>query len=69
MADRWERKLPCQDGFGRSRNLTIFVSDDNQVGIFTPPGEAAKVPPNRVQELQQALVAAAIEATHRGVGQ
>lgn len=67
MADRWEQKLPCQDGFSRPRNLTIFVSDDNQVGIFTPPGEAAKVPPSRVQELQQALMAAAIEATHRGV--
>jgi hypothetical protein len=69
MADRWEQKLPCQDAHGRPRDLLIFVSEDRQVGIFTPPGDTAKLQPGQVAELQQALVAAVIKATHRGVEQ
>jgi hypothetical protein len=69
MADRWEQKLPCQDAHGRPRDLTIFVSADHKVGIFTPPGDTAKLSPGQVTELQQALAAAMVKATRRGAEQ
>ena len=65
MADRWERPLPCQDAHGRDRELTVFVSAENLVGLRTPPGESALISPEVVKQVQSALMAAVIETTHR----
>lgn len=66
MADRWERTLPCQDAHGRRRDVLIFLDEENQVGIFTPPGDTAKLPTGHVRNLQALLSAAVAEATKRG---
>lgn len=71
MADqRWERTMPCKDGLGRDRELRVFLSEDKDggvvIGLHTPPGESALLPPRGLSQLHDLLAAARLEATHRG---
>lgn len=65
MAERWVRASPCRDGVGRTRGLQVVVTDDNAIGLVSPPGEIAILQPREVRNLQQLLTSAVIEATHR----
>lgn len=66
MADQWERTLSCQDAHGRPRDLRVYIGDDNSIGLQTPPGDAAQLKPDGVEQLNRLLAAAVVEATHRG---
>lgn len=68
MTDHWSRDVRCCDVAGRVREVRVFIDDDHSVGLFTPPGDVARLRPEDLQSLQQALVNASIEATHRRAG-
>jgi hypothetical protein len=66
MADEWTRTQPCHDGFGRERDLRIYLPDGGRVGLHTPPGDVATIAISDVTQLQQHIAAAALEAIQRG---
>lgn len=65
MSHRWERPIPCKDSFGRERTLTVYLSEDNRIGIQVPPGETAQLTVTDAGELRDALAEA--QARERGL--
>lgn len=66
MADSdWARAIPCEDGSGRQRDLTVYLSRDARVVVSAPPGESGILDPRAVEALKQALTDAQVEAIHR----
>lgn len=43
MEHRWAQEIPCTDGAGRHRTLTVYLSIENVIGIQVPPGETARL--------------------------
>lgn len=41
MGHRWEQRIPCTDSMGRKRDIIVYLTDDNDIGITVPPGETA----------------------------
>ncbi|KAA2253327.1 hypothetical protein F0L68_33505 [Solihabitans fulvus] len=47
--------IPCRDATGRARHLHVKVTDDHQIAVIAPPGEAAYISPAHYGELRDAL--------------
>lgn len=68
MVDRWSRHIECGDHADRQRDLEVFISDINKIGISAPTPGMAQVEPAVIQQLVTALVDAREEALRRRGG-
>lgn len=68
MQERWAIQVPCHDHAGRERQATVTITDDNQVALIVPAGDAAVWHPVDLNRLKQALTDAQVEAIHRRGG-
>lgn len=67
MADaNWERTVVCKDGSRRPKGIRVYISEENDVAVQSPPGEVGLLSPRGVSDLMEVLRAAQIEALHRG---
>lgn len=55
MTEPAHRTVPVTDVFGRSREMGVHLSDEKQVVLEVPPGEAVFVKPDNVDQLISAL--------------
>lgn len=68
MTETWTRESPCENAFGRIGLLTVSITDTNQVGILTPPGDFASLTVVNGELHRQHIAAAVLEATRRSAG-
>lgn len=66
--ERWQRTVPCRDHVGRPRELLVFLTEDDDVGLFAPAGEVAVVHPLDVDTVTRVMREAQREAIHRRGG-
>ncbi|MGB3443973.1 MAG: hypothetical protein WBA97_34995 [Actinophytocola sp.] len=66
MADEWTSEQPCKDGAGRTRASTVFITEDNRIGVLNPPPGVATYSIAEAQALQQRLWSAVLVAKNRG---
>lgn len=63
--DPWRQTAECKDASGRPKKLTIALTEENMIGILTPPGEVAKVDLSGGREVQRLLTLAMLELANR----
>jgi len=68
MAETWERQQDCEDASERPRRSLVFLTSTNRIAVRMPPGEVGTYTPTQAKHLQQDLMSAIFEATHRGAG-
>lgn len=61
----WRRTAECQDASGRPKKLAIALTEENQIGIITPPGEVAKLGLPGGNEVRRLLTVAMLELADR----
>lgn len=66
MAETWEREQVCEDASGRDRRSLVFLTATNRIAVRMPPGEVGTFSATQAKHLQQDLMSAILEATHRG---
>lgn len=55
MTEPVHRTVPVTDVFGRAREMGVHLSEEKQVVLDVPPGEAVFVKPDNVDRLINAL--------------
>lgn len=62
MQERWAESVPCRDGVGRDKHVTIRVTREGDVAFIAPPGDAAVWQPSELNALVEVIRAAQLEA-------